>query len=81
MVATQVYLTPEENRALQDLARRTGRSEGELIRDAIDAMLARSGEPSRRARMREACGLWRDRRDLPDFAALRREMDRAPGAA
>lgn len=81
LVATQVYLTPEEQRALQEMSRRTGRSQDELIREAIDNMLAQSGEPDRRSLLRQARGLWRDRDDLPDFTALRREMDRSPDAA
>ncbi len=77
MVRTQVYLTPEEQCALQALSRRTGRSQSELIREAIDAMLDGSGEPERRSQMQQARGLWSDRDDLPDFTALRGEMDRA----
>ena len=76
----QVYLTPEEQCALQALSRRTGRSQSELVREAVDAMLARSDEPERRSQMQQARGLWSDRDDLPDFAALRGEMDRAPHA-
>lgn len=74
MVRTQVYLTPEEQRALQALSRRTGRSRSELIREAIDAMLAQPHEPERRSQMQQARGLWSERDDLPDFVALRREM-------
>jgi Arc/MetJ-type ribon-helix-helix transcriptional regulator len=81
VVRTQVYLTPEEQGALQALSRRTGRSQSELIREAVDAMLARPDEPERRSQMQQARGLWSDRDDLPDFAALRGEMDRAPDAA
>lgn len=29
-----------------------------------------------RALLQQARGLWQDRTDLPDFAALRRELDR-----
>jgi len=81
VVRTQVYLTPEEQCALQALSRRTGRSRSELIREAIDAMLAQPQEPERRSQMQQARGLWSERDDLPDFVALRREMDRAPDAA
>ena len=75
MVRTQIYLTDAERRALQTLSRRTGKSQSELIRDAIDAMIARS-RPDRRFLLREARGLWSDRDDLPDFETIRREMDR-----
>lgn len=81
MVATQVYLTPEEKRGLEALARRTGRSEDELIREAIDAMLARSPASGRRSLLRQARGVWADRDDLPDFSAFRGEWDRSPDAA
>lgn len=33
-------------------------------------------DPDRLAKLRQACGIWRDRDDLPDFEALRREWDR-----
>jgi predicted DNA-binding protein len=82
MVRTQIYLTPEEQQALRALARRTGTSQSELIRQAIDSLLAEEQALDRTALLRQARGLWRDRDDLPDFAALRRELDRTePDAA
>ena len=81
MVSTQVFLTEEEQRALQALARRTGRTESELIRDAVDALLSQSRHADRRSLLHQARGLWENRDDIPDFSAMRREMDRAPDAA
>lgn len=80
MVRTQIYLTPEEQCALQALSRRTGRSQSALIREAIDAMLARPDEMELRSLMQQARGLWSDRDDLPVFDDVRGEMDRAPHA-
>jgi Arc/MetJ-type ribon-helix-helix transcriptional regulator len=77
VVRTQVYLTPEEQCALQALSRRTGRSRSELIREAIDAMLGRTDDPERHPQMQQARGLWSDRDDLPDFVDLHGEPDRA----
>lgn len=76
MVRTQIYLTEAEQEALRSLARDTGRSQSELIREAIDAMLERQEPVDRKALMRQARGMWSDRDDLPDLRELRDEFDR-----
>ena len=76
MFRTQVYLTEEERSALKQLGDETGRGQSELIREAIDAYVALRTPERRAAALDEAAGIWRDRDDLPDFAALRREWDR-----
>jgi Arc/MetJ-type ribon-helix-helix transcriptional regulator len=83
---TQVYLTAEEHEALQAFARSEGRSQSEMIREAIRPLLKRArlatlSPEERRAGFEQARGMWNDRDDLPDFAALRRELDRDLGAA
>ena len=76
MVRTQIYLTEEERQALKSMATNTGRKQSELIREAIDQMIEKYRVDDR-GRMREqAEGMWKDRTDLPDFAAIRREWDR-----
>jgi predicted transcriptional regulator len=77
MVRTQIYLTEAEQEALRSLARNTGRSQSELIREAIDAMLERQEPVDRRSAMQQAHGMWRDRDDLPDLKGMRDEFDRA----
>ncbi len=80
MVRTQIYLTEAHQRGLQALSSATGRSQSELIREAIDALLTGQGVDSRRALLAQARGLWKDRNDLPDPRALRDEWaGRAPG--
>jgi hypothetical protein len=77
MVRTQIYLTPEEQQGLRALSRRTGLSQSELIRQAVDTLLAGEQAHDRNALLRQARGLWRERSDLPDFTTLRRELDRS----
>lgn len=76
MVRTQIYLTEKEQAALRSLARQTGKKQSELIREAIDDFIDRSQPRDRKAIMEQAWGIWKDRDDLPDFQALRREFDR-----
>ena len=47
MNKTTLYLSPETQRGLRDLARRTGRHQAEVIRDALDLYLREHGERPR----------------------------------
>jgi hypothetical protein len=76
-VATaRITLSKPEYDALKELSQRTGKSEQRLLHDAVEQLLARSNHRDRLALLRKAKGIWKDRQDLPDAAALRAEWDR-----
>lgn len=78
MQRTQIYLSDAERQGLQAMARRSGRSQSELIREAIDAFLERHRPEGRLARLRQGRGLWAHHRndDQPAWPDLRQELDR-----
>ena len=76
MVRTQVYLTEAEHAGLRLLAERTGKTKSELIRLGVDRLLEEQLGDARQTWLRRARGMWRDRQDLPDVQAVRREWDR-----
>lgn len=57
MVWTHIYLTEKEQEGLRVLAQSTGRSQSELIREAINAMLERRRPVDLGAAMRRARGI------------------------
>jgi predicted DNA-binding protein len=77
MRRTQIYLTDAEREAIGAIAGETGRTQSDLIREAVDGMIDEYRGGNRLELLRRGRGLWRSRKDLPDFAALRRELDRA----
>lgn len=75
MIRKQVYITEAQNRLLGRRARQTGRSQSELIREAIDWLDPAQKREARSSVLRETAGLWKERDDLPDWKALRAEPD------
>jgi Arc/MetJ-type ribon-helix-helix transcriptional regulator len=80
VVRTQIYLTEEQQKALRQRAASAHKKQSELIRQAIDQYLAQPDQQEERlSRLRQGWGLWKDRDDLPDFAAIRKELGRRCG--
>ena len=76
MVRTQVYLTERERAGLVEMSAVTGKSQSELVREALDRFIEQSSDVRRQAVLDRAAGMWKNREDLPDFDALRRGLDR-----
>lgn len=76
MIGAELNLTEQERSALQEISRMTGKTEDELIRAAVEQLIAEFQNENRLALMRKAKGIWKDRDDLPALGDLRRELDR-----
>lgn len=76
MVRTQIYLTERQRDELTAMAKTMGKKQSELIREAIDRLIDQLGNRQRDAVLRETAGIWKDRKDLPDFEAARADWDR-----
>ena len=76
MVRTRVYLTEQQRDELARIAKRVGKRQSELIREAIARFIDHAGSCRRDAVLREAAGIWKNRTDLPSFRTLRAEWNR-----
>jgi hypothetical protein len=79
MRRTQIYLTEEQGRLLEERSRATGRTVSELIRAAIDDVHVGRRRMSRAERMRVArqtAGTWKD---FPESGAKYVERLRGTG--
>jgi hypothetical protein len=78
MVRTQIYLTEEEKKGLESAALAQGVSQSELIRQAIDDLLARTGDIDKDRILDEIAGVWAGRKDIIDIRDLRAGWRRRP---
>jgi Arc/MetJ-type ribon-helix-helix transcriptional regulator len=77
MVRTQIYMTKSQRDGLKAVAKAVGKKQSELIREAIDRLIEEVSGGRRETVLREAAGMWKDRKDLPDFRAVRAGWDRS----
>ncbi len=71
MVRTQIYLTEEEKAQLETIAQTRGVKQSELIREAVDELIEKYTPSQRLTKIKQAQGLWKNRRDLPTLRDLR----------
>lgn len=76
MIRTQIYITHEEEKTLKKLAKQSGRSKSELIRNAIDQYLKVKLQNDWKNKIMDSAGIWENRTDFPDVDAIRSSMDR-----
>jgi predicted DNA-binding protein len=81
MTTAQINLTDSQTDALQKLSAQTGKTEDELLQEAVNKLISEVGEAEAKREkwlksLRQAKGIWKDRDDLPDFRQLRSEWDR-----
>ena len=77
MIEAEINLTQQERDALREIAERTGKSQAELVREAVERLISEFQSEHDRTLMRQARGIWKDRQDLPVPEDLRREWDRS----
>lgn len=76
MIRTQIYLTDKQRAELALIAKNLGKKQSEIIREAIDRLIEQNGQRRKVMALREAAGIWKNRKDLPDYRAIRSEWDR-----
>ena len=76
MVRTQIYLTEHQRDQLAAIAKSARKKQSELIREAIDQLINQADKSYKELVLRETAGIWKNRKDLPDFKKIRAEWDR-----
>lgn len=78
MIRKQLLITEHQDRQIKALAAATARSEGDLVREAVEDWLAkqRAEQEDWKAGLRKLRGMWKDRNDLDQLDQERRRRRR-----
>ena len=82
MLTAEINLTETQTAVLREISERTGKSESEVVQEAVEKYLSETNtaEASRQDWLRavnKAAGIWKDRDDLPSLEEMRAEFDRS----
>ncbi|MDX1640566.1 MAG: CopG family transcriptional regulator [Balneolaceae bacterium] len=75
MIRTQIYITEEEQEALEKLSKERNTTKSNIIREAIDQYVADTTLEEKKKKLDAAFGMWKDRDDIPDVNELRKDWD------
>ncbi len=76
MIRSQIYLTEKERISLKSISENTGRTQSDLIREAVDTLIDKMTQNNNAHNRRKAFGIWKDKDDYPDIKKIRDEFDR-----
>lgn len=76
MTTTAVTLPDTTYAVISAIAQQTGKTEADIVQDAVQHYIAQFQHANRKQLLRQARGMWEHRSDLPDAVALRRELER-----
>jgi hypothetical protein len=77
MLTTHVTLNDQQTQALRSIAQRSGKTELEVIVEAVEQFIAQqTSAEDRQAAQQQAKGMWQDRADVPDLSSLREASNR-----
>ena len=76
MAIASIELSEQEMHALHELAHQTGKTQENLLHEAVTQLLTQRYPQDRLALLRQARGIWENHSDLPDVGKLRAEFER-----
>ncbi|CAC5341077.1 MULTISPECIES: ribbon-helix-helix domain-containing protein [Planktothrix] len=76
MPETKISLDEPLQNALAEISRETGKTESQLISEAVERLIKDYQRQNRYLLIQQAKGIWADREDIPDVQQLRQEWQR-----